>query len=72
MVQGYPQEYLERFEVIDETYSEGRYPNARKLRDQRARQLRREGWTVECRKWDFIDLARCYAYSLHAEREKRR
>lgn len=39
-------------------------------RNRRARELRREGYTVECRKYDFTDLARDIAYSLLAYKGK--
>ena len=61
----YTTEYLERYEVREEQFSE------RAPRDKLARELRKQGWTVKCKKWDFTDLARCVAYSLHGVRERK-
>ena len=41
---------------------------ARKARDARAKELRRDGWTVVCKRWDFTDLARTIDYALEGSR----
>ncbi|MFH1294264.1 MAG: hypothetical protein ABIJ44_09070 [Pseudomonadota bacterium] len=67
----YPEDFIKKHEVIEEIYSDDRYPDAMKVRNARARELRKVGWKVEGRTWNFIDLARCVAYSLIATRERR-
>jgi hypothetical protein len=67
----YPKEYLDRFEVIEEQWGDSKYPDAKQLRDRRAKELRKQGFTVKCQKWDFTDLARSCSYSLTATRERR-
>ena len=54
--------------ALRELYAVSRYGEhqARRLRDQRARELRRSGYTVACKKWGFTDLARDSAYGLRA------
>jgi len=42
---------------------------ARRERNARARQLRKEGYTVTCKMFDFTDLARCRDYILEARRD---
>lgn len=39
---------------------------AKRARDARARDLRKQGYTVTCKKWDFINLARAVAFTLEA------
>ena len=39
---------------------------ARKERDRRAQELRSQNWTVECKRYDFTDLARCRDFVLTA------
>jgi hypothetical protein len=41
-------------------------------RDRKARELRKQGYTVECKTWDFTDLARAISYELTATRTIRR
>jgi hypothetical protein len=42
--------------------------DAKRARDTRARELRAAGYTVECKKWDFSDLARAVRYTLAARK----
>jgi len=42
--------------------------DAKRARDARARALRAQGYTVECEKWDFSDLARAIRYTLTARK----
>jgi hypothetical protein len=37
-----------------------------KERNRKARELRKEGWTVKCSTIDFIDLARAVIYLIEA------
>lgn len=39
---------------------------ARRSRDRRARELRKQGYMVKCSKWNFEDLAREVVYKLEA------
>jgi hypothetical protein len=57
----YPKEYLEKYEVVEERWRD-------KLgRNQRARQLRKEGYEVECKKYDCDGV---FVYTLDARKEK--
>jgi hypothetical protein len=53
---------------IKEGYSDTRYPDAKKIRDRRARELRKEGFIVEAKTWDFTDLSRSIIYTLEAKK----
>ena len=58
---------------IEEHFTTTKYGDdrtARKARDQRARELRAQGYLVECRRYDFTDLARCRDFTLSARREE--
>lgn len=68
MVTCYPKEYLEKYEVLEEGWSDSKYPDAKKIRDRRARELRKQGWEVKCVTYDFTDLARSMRYCLDARR----
>ncbi len=70
MTQVYTAEYLAKTEVLEERWSDSKYPDALQRRNARARELRKQGWTVKCEKWDFTDLARCSVYTLYATRPK--
>lgn len=62
--------YTDGLEHKDETYPESKYPDAKKVRDQRAKQLRTEGWTVKVRKWDFSGMGAGVTYTLEASRPR--
>ena len=51
---------------IKQHWSDSKFPDAMKQRNKEAKRLRKEGYTVECKKWDFTDLARSCAYTLEA------
>lgn len=70
MTQVYTAEYLANNEVLELQWGDDKFPDALQQRNTRARELRKQGWTVECKKWDFTDLARCSVYSLSATRQK--
>lgn len=57
------QDYIELFWTTDKN------PNAKHLRDSKARELRKLGYTVESKTVNFIDLARCIYYGLEATKE---
>lgn len=40
--------------------------DAKRARDARARELRKGGMSVVCKKWGFSDLARCVSYTIEA------
>ena len=40
--------------------------DAKRARDTRARDLRKQGYKVTCAKWDFSDLARAVRFTLTA------
>ncbi len=64
--------YTDGLEHLDLGYSESKFgPKAMQLRNQKARELRKEGWTVKCGKTSFQDLAGDYYYWIEAKREKR-
>lgn len=56
--------YVDGLDHLDEMYKD------RKKRDRRARGLRREGWTVTCKKYHFYDLGDGPRYCLKANRAK--
>jgi hypothetical protein len=53
---------------VKEGYSDTKYPDAKKIRDRRARELRKEGYTVEVKTWNFIDLSRSMYYTLEGQK----
>jgi hypothetical protein len=66
----YSKEYLEQYDVVEKSWREDHYDNAKKLRDREARRLRKNGWKVETQKLYFADLDGIITYYLFAEREK--
>jgi len=65
----YPAEYTKKYEVRTEKFYESDSPDARKLRDRRAKELRAEGWEVECSSTSFPDIDD-KVYELEARRER--
>lgn len=63
--------YANMHDVIDKTYFTGGKIDAKKERDNLARQLRKEGYTVITKKWSCPDISNKDSYTLHAVREKR-
>ena len=53
----------ERFTTPNKYKTDG---EAMKARNARARELRHQGWTVDCHMWDFTDLGRGRSYTLEA------
>lgn len=66
----YSEEYLKTWEIIEEHYFTKSDPYAKRLRDRRARQLRKEGYIVECKKWDFPDIGTGSMYIIDAKRRR--
>ena len=63
--------YLDGLEHLDLGYPESKFgPKAMQLRNQKARELRKEGWTVKCGTTSFSDLARDAYYWIEAKRKK--
>jgi hypothetical protein len=63
----YPQAYLEKYEVIEKSWSDGHFPKAKLTRNQEARRLRKEGYEVECRKYNCDGV---FVYTLDARKER--
>lgn len=58
-------------EYIDETFTDTKFGSekaAMQARNKRARELRKEGFSVKCKTWDFTDLARCRSFTLEARK----
>lgn len=66
----YSGDYLKKWEIIDERYYTNRDPSAKQQRDRRARQLRKEGYIVECKIYHFHDMGGGSVYTLDAKRIK--
>ncbi len=58
--------YTDGREHIDLQWALDRLPDAKVLRDRKARELRAQGYQVKCGKTDFTDLARTSIYWLQA------
>jgi len=48
--------------------SDSEDPDAKKIRDNAARKLRKMGYTVKCETIGFSDLARCTLYTYEARK----
>lgn len=70
LVQLFSAEYLEKYDILEEGWTDDKYPDAKQRRDRRARELRKKGWTVEIRTYNYADLLRCMYYGLEARRGK--
>ena len=66
----YPKEELAQNEVKRESWGTIQHPDAKKLRDKRARELRKDGWTVTTNKVEFSSLGRTTIYTLEATRPR--
>ena len=67
----YTKEYFDTHEhPIKECYTDDKYSDAMQRRNRRARELRRQGWTVKSGTTSFQDLARATSYWLEAEKER--
>lgn len=70
MPQVYTADFLSENEVYEHQWTEDHFPDARKLRDRKARELRKDGWVVEVGKYDYTDLGCFIIYWLVATRPK--
>ncbi len=62
---------MSEISVISEMYCVSDWgKEAYARRNRRARELRRQGYIVQCEKFDFVDLARDVAYTLLAYKGK--
>lgn len=66
----YSKEYLDQYDVLEERFFESRDPDAKQKRDRRARELRKQGWTVQIETFQNSDMGTGASYSLFAERKK--
>lgn len=71
MPQVYTAEFLSENDVYEQQWSDDHFPDARKTRDRKARELRKGGWVVEVGKYDYTDLGRFILYWLVAIRSKK-
>jgi len=62
--------YPPQYEVKEFRWRDDQHPDAKRLRDKMARQLRKEGWDVTIETLDFSDLGRFKGYGLVAVRRK--
>jgi hypothetical protein len=58
--------YVDGRQHIDLQWALDRYPDAMALRNRKAKELRRQGYEVNCGKYEFTDLARTVVYWLEA------
>jgi hypothetical protein len=66
----YAKEFLDEYEIIDKTYSDSKNPFAKLERDSYARELRKKGWEVKCKRYSFQDFGYGSSYTLFAKRKK--
>ena len=64
-------EYYDTHDFIHKKFFTGGDIDAKKERDDLARQLRKEGWTVKTKKWSMPDISNKDCYTLDAERLKK-
>jgi hypothetical protein len=62
--------YLQKYAVLEEHYDTRETPDAKKIRDRRARELRRQGWTVQIDTKKYNVVETYVVYWLFAERKK--
>jgi hypothetical protein len=60
----------EKYDVKEEFWLDDQEPNAKAIRDRRARELRKQGWEVKSETDSFRDLARCTRYGIFATRKR--
>ena len=71
MANVYSKDLLDRYDVQELSWRDDKEPDAKRLRDAKARQLRKDGWTVKTETYDFTDLGRFRGYGLTANRERK-
>ena len=62
--------YLQEYDVFEEHWDTREMPDAKTFRDRRARELRRQGWTVQIDTKKYNVLDKHVVYWLFAERKK--
>jgi len=62
--------YLQEYDVFEEHWDTREMPDAKTFRDRRARELRRQGWTVQIDTKRYNVLEVYVVYWLFAERKK--
>lgn len=55
---------VQPYQNIVKFWRTDKYPNAKELRDNEAKELRKQGYKVTTQKIDFTDLLRCTVYRL--------
>lgn len=61
---------MDDIERIEEIFTTPKNPNAQRDRNVRARQLRKEGWTVKCKSYNFGGLGYGQSFILRATKNK--
>ena len=58
--------YVDNKKHLEEQYKD------QQTRNKRAKELRQEGWSVTCKKWDFAGLGGEAIYAIEASKEQGR
>lgn len=67
-----PSKNAKEFEMLQFNFSDNLYPNARKLRDKHARELRKQGWEIRCGKQFDYGFGKGNVYWLAAYRRRKK
>ena len=67
MVTAYSKEHLEKYDVVEERYADNKIPDAKQIRDKKARELRKEGYDVETERYSVFGD---YVYTIDAKKLK--
>lgn len=70
MVQAVSEKLVDQYDVFHFSIADDVEPDARKIRDRKAKELRGQGWNVVCKRVGFADLMGCNVYMLDATRPK--
>lgn len=60
------------YEVLELSFSENMYPDARKRRDKHVRELRKQGWEIRCGKHFDYGFGKGNIYWLEAYRRRKK
>jgi len=73
MEQVVSEKLVDQYDIFHFSIADDGDPDARKKRDEMAKEMRKAGWTVECGKvrMGFADLRMCNVYTLDATRRKK-
>ena len=66
----FTQDFFDKYELVKETYSTKKNPNADELAKNRKKELQEQGFLVKMRKVSFEDLARSVGYFIIAVKRK--